>query len=455
MTRVNRIKQILDQLVCHAAEYRDFANSHMTEYFTGDLYGKLVRDELRREIESIGTDNTLEALFECKLNPCTPHLNSYVEKHKQFSLYNFHDTCLSLCSFNERLNDLGFEPVAGMSLKKFQNAKKSHEVEIMASVVATLRNVTGASHVVDVGDGKGYLSSMLTLRHDIPVLGVDSSETNTRSATDRIRKLSKRWREFSNGDDADASLYKQVTQFVTPQIDFDRLINGAFSENHDGIVLVGLHTCGNLSPTSLRIFKHDGNVTGLCNVSCCYHLLNERYEMSNACDDLVGFPMSRHLRERRVELNRNVRMLGVKSLDRILHDKELPNKYVFYRAVFEVILEMNRVKNTEHVGKLKKNLSFVEYVRVALQKIGVHIQMGDDEINGVYDKYVERETEVYVFYMLRNMLAPLIESVILLDRLLYLLENGYENSFLVHLFDPVISPRCYGLISFKNAQSVA
>lgn len=43
--------------------------------------------------------------------------------------------------------------------------------------------------MVDVGSGKGYLSSFLSLRYDLRVYGIDSSSINTHGAQERNRKL--------------------------------------------------------------------------------------------------------------------------------------------------------------------------------------------------------------------------------------------------------------------------
>ncbi|MPC56439.1 Methyltransferase-like protein 25 [Portunus trituberculatus] len=41
--------------------------------------------------------------------------------------------------------------------------------------------------------------------------------------------------------------------------------------------LIGLHTCGNLASSSLRLFVANPRVHFLCNVGCCYHLLEEEF----------------------------------------------------------------------------------------------------------------------------------------------------------------------------------
>lgn len=47
------------------------------------------------------------------------------------------------------------------------------------------------TQVIDVGSGKGYLSSFLSLRYGLRVYGIDSSSTNTHGAQERNRKLKK------------------------------------------------------------------------------------------------------------------------------------------------------------------------------------------------------------------------------------------------------------------------
>ncbi|RXN04169.1 methyltransferase 25 [Labeo rohita] len=61
---------------------------------------------------------------------------------------------------------------------EFMNCKKAHEVQAM-------------SKVIDVGSGKGYLCSYLSMWFDLQVFGIDSSSANTHGAQERNRKLKK------------------------------------------------------------------------------------------------------------------------------------------------------------------------------------------------------------------------------------------------------------------------
>lgn len=57
--------------------------------------------------------------------------------------------------------------------------------------------------------------------------------------------------------------------------------------------------------------------------------------------------------------------------------------------------------------------------------------------------------EVVTFYSLRLAMAPVIETVILLDRQLFLYENGH-NSIMLPIFDPLLSPRNQVIVAVKT-----
>lgn len=42
--------------------------------------------------------------------------------------------------------------------------------------------------------------------------------------------------------------------------------------------MVGLHTCGDLAPSTLRMFTAKPELAAVCSVGCCYHLLSEEFD---------------------------------------------------------------------------------------------------------------------------------------------------------------------------------
>lgn len=56
----------------------------------------------------------------------------------------------------------------------------------------------------------------------------------------------------------------------------------------------------------------------------------------------------------------------------------------------------------------------------------------------------------YVFQMLRVHIGLVLEAAIMLDRMIFLQEsNGCSKLAILRLFDPVLSPRHYGIIAIK------
>lgn len=52
--------------------------------------------------------------------------------------------------------------------------------------------------MIDIGSGKGYLSSFLSMQYNLKVYGIDSSNTTTNGAHERNRKLKKHWRAYQS-----------------------------------------------------------------------------------------------------------------------------------------------------------------------------------------------------------------------------------------------------------------
>ncbi len=98
-----------------------------------------------------------------------------------------------------------------------------------------------------------------------------------------------------------------------------------------------------------------------------------------------------------------------------------------------------------------KSENFLDYVRKAFKKVGLETKISDDTLQGYLDKYMEEYGQkLNCFYQLRTLLAPVVESVILLDRVLYVLEQqATESVALYKLFEPATSPRCYALVATK------
>lgn len=456
--KITIVKEHIEELIKYLQPLLPLANFHMVDYFIEkNPLQTFFGEDILNEIKEVGIKETVHSIFKDDYSglPC---LKKYVDKSKTFMLKNCPHVCYPIDDFHKKLSNIGDGDFLSLHMNVFMSYKKSHEVEILSSICNKIHFISKTSHLIDIGDGKGYLSSFLSLHHKIPVLGVEASEIKTDSAIKRVKKLTRVWNSISKNELNDKSketssdLYKQITMFVDDKVNVKQLISNVFLTNPGGIGLVGLHTCGDLSANSIRLFIANEDVKTLCNVGCCYHFISEKFDEdihSNQC----GFPLSQHLLMKSFVIGRAARMIAAQSIERILHQKELPNKTLFYRSLFEVLLKekLPHLKSSQkQVGRFRKEcLTFKEYVSKASQRLGIQIGITDEELMMLYTNYEPKRHDINLFYLLRSLLSSAIESLILLDRLLFLLENNYENSFLVQLFDPVISPRGYGLIAIK------
>lgn len=125
---------------------------------------------------------------------------------------------------------------------------------------------------------------------------------------------------------------KMDTMFVSAETNLPQLIQKHFSnQSSSNFGIIGLHTCGNLAPDSIRIFLSNPKAVFLANVGCCYHHLNEEFYrnpyLTDAENDefnsMSAFPMSSVLRNQKFELGRNARMMAAQPNARMAFKKEV------------------------------------------------------------------------------------------------------------------------------------
>ncbi|XP_030575587.1 putative methyltransferase-like protein 25 [Archocentrus centrarchus] len=560
------------------------ANAHTVEFYTHDVWKRFVAvppEEVLSAVSS-GSDKQREPQHRQKEQSNTTFgfcndtkrlvdTQELVQAAKAHSLPGL-GFCMSreelLQDLRETRSESDAPPVetgAAFEPDEFMNSKKSHEVQSMSEVVACLAQHCSVKQVIDVGSGKGYLSSFLSLQYGLRVYGIDSSSTNTHGAQERNRKLKKFSRAYQkhtkagrsqteathspqeelierkpglnvgedvlsdngprnlsqeeervltsssdinpaveghseqnpetdelflsalsmdviqsasprvppsqlsaeererrkrenlerkaqNGADSTRAVFSPLTSYVTAETELRELIN----ELEDAVV-VGLHTCGDLAPSTLRMFVAKPELAAVCSVGCCYHLLSEEFDpaQQECLQSVCGFPLSQYLRDQSCFCSRNARMSACLALERVALGQGIQMESLFYRAVLHVILRdhYSSYKSEKRVGNVySKAKSFVDYVRRALRRLELdESKLSDSDIQDYHNTYRVRMDEMHAFNMLKVTLAPCIEGLILLDRLCYLKEQeDVSFSALVQLFDPLLSPRCYAVIGLKS-----
>ncbi|XP_013385101.1 protein RRNAD1 [Lingula anatina] len=217
----------------------------------------------------------------------------------------------------------------------------------------------------------------------------------------------------------------------------------------DDFMLTGLHACGDLSSTLLRLFIQCSECVALASVACCYMKLScgnpiPGYPMSSIVSSISGHQMSWEARELACHF--------VDCYIQRLKGNSPALRTHCYRAVAQQFI-LGKKPNFQH-GRIKltvKNshqMPVDRYIKEVLKKLGLDDQLSEEQIRKAQVQ-VNDWKSVVIFYVLRLALAPVVESVILLDRMLYLWEQG-ADSYLLAIFDPLLSPRNFVLVAHKR-----
>lgn len=219
--------------------------------------------------------------------------------------------------------------------------------------------------------------------------------------------------------------------------------------------IIGLHPCGDLASILIKFFLDNAEPKFLNLVGCCYFKIttSAAAAATNGCDankngngvciNGIGYPLSDYfmagIDAKRHHLSFEAREIACHAIEVYamrLSQSNYDNLRVHsYRAAIEKII-CKYWPERKHCGlrSIKRLTTFREYCKQAVCHLdGVHIPDIDIDSDDTIQNLNNWKC-VVIFYTLRLMLAPIIESVILYDRMLCLLERGsFQSSFLLIL----------------------
>lgn len=454
-----KLHKHIDSLLSYLTPLLPLANCHMVEFLTHNHWETLLPKELRESLDGMNLERAVQDFWSAHSDECDKSpLGLWIHTARKHCLSVNNEYCLSVDQLEERIKDRGGVLPQEIPVKEFMNPKKSYEVRIMSRLLSSLHRTVSASCSLEAGGGRGHLLVTASHGYKLRCLTVDCDATSLASAEARGKLIQKQWHAISNtGSRGTEHLHRFAQLFVTEKTDLATVVKESFPEiSHEdvNVVLTGLHTCGDLGPSSLRIFVSQPTTSAVFNVPCCYHLLSEEIQKSTLFDDFqdasgAGLPMSEHLRG--FTLGRNARMLAAQSLERVAATRAPPPRSLLHRALLQAIIKKHKPDFVLTEGRLKrvgaKSRNFEEYFKMAdsILKLNLFHTLPPDSLTVADCQW----KNMVLFYLIRLCLAQVIESLILLDRLLFLKENGFNNTFLVKLFDPVLSPRCHSIVAIR------
>lgn len=132
----NALQLHLQIIIRYLKPFLPFANCHMVNYLTDNLWATYVPEEIRREIESPADIDEAIRLFwrhrDFDASSGYQQFQNFVTNYQQFTLDGLHSLWLSLDELNDQLENDGCQVQTDscLPIKDFMSAKKCSEVKI-------------------------------------------------------------------------------------------------------------------------------------------------------------------------------------------------------------------------------------------------------------------------------------------------------------------------------------
>ncbi|XP_069805871.1 methyltransferase-like protein 25B [Dendropsophus ebraccatus] len=289
-----------------------------------------------------------------------------------------------------------------------------------------------------------------------------------------VTQLADRKETETNADESSfCASFTRSQEFVNPAADSCRSVSSldhCHSSQLDNFILTGLHACGDLSVAMLRHFARCPYIAGITSVACCYmklttcevpqppgvlapshqcdpHLRQYGYPVSCWVSGLPGHKLSYKSRE--------VACHAVEDyIERLKGESDILRIHC-YRAVLETVIRgiaPTMIRAGVQTIKNAHKLPFNEYAKQGLQRVGLD---PDTVYNTtLVDDMLAQHQKVVSFFSLALLLAPLVETLILLDRMIFLQEQGFHCE-VIPLFKPEFSPRNLVLVAAKGVHHLS
>lgn len=293
------------------------------------------------------------------------------------------------------------------------NPKKKHEVQTLRTFID---EHSQTQTLIDIGGGAGHLSCALLGNTDKRSICVDMDSKLQDGGLNKIQK----WHPH----------IKDQIKFVERFFNSETQLDEKYDENQSSVI--GLHSCGPLS-TSLIQYGVENDLKEIISLGCCYHKLVDEYNISEAG------------KNNNLKFTDNALHLAGRS-SAVIDELDLQKRFKIksYRYALHYFLYDNWKLPFYSVGNSKPSdfeKDFAHYAK-KYHKGDELNEVSDEQLNIFFDSKTTQDLikKNFLADMIRMQFGRVIEVYLLIDRALYLKDNGREVE-VTEIFDRTISPR--------------
>lgn len=311
----------------------------------------------------------------------------------------------------------------------FMIPKKQYEIKRLAPFVHHFYQEKKLDKIIDIGGGIGHLAQSLVNHYNLKTVTVDMDPALQKTGFDIHQK--------------NARFPDNKVEFINVKVDENETkFQSLLSANS---MTLGLHTCGPLANYQIKASAKN-KIRGLINLGCCFDKLFGDKSGQNISTFARELPQSLHFNHFALTLaTRAHRKMNEK-------DYNFKLKVKFFRYSIHFLLhdhydlkQVMTLGNTHH--KVYEG-SFADYAFEQMRRISLKPRHSAEELNEFFSRKDIQELiwNMLAAELIRNALGRLMELYILLDRAIYLEEQGYQVK-LLEFFDESVSPRNIGIVA--------
>ena len=496
LNQIKDYKLLLDEFISLFRDIKEIFSINLNDAFKMNNINKIKTSKLIKDTEIVLSiyNNDINKILDLK---SFSEDNNISLKDNLFVKYTieYEKLILNKIIINNEIENEIFKGhfIKSIDKKKIFKEKKEHEVKRLSNFIKKCQDISYSEILLEIGCGKSYLTdALLTTENNNKLLyiGVDMNK----KVIDKSKEIYK--------NNKNVYLLNSYINFNDFDEFYENKLKSILIENNKinkNIFLFGLHSCGNLTSNTLKIFINNNYFKSMAIVGCCLNLLNEYIspetksskEFINYYDGMgfnkhgkflddtlifdlnnnennLGYPLSKYIKDKYncFFLGRDVRNAAMlnntesDSFESLSWDKN------FYRALLQKYLEDNLDEYSKIYG-LGKNkyidkCSFSEYVNEFLIQIQKNekrenvkkkidnLIMDIDKCNKFYEENKCLSLKHYALNLIRIKFAKIVEYIIALDRIIFLMEKGINNVKLIRIFNNHISPRNLLIFASKD-----
>ncbi|XP_076324405.1 methyltransferase-like protein 25B isoform X1 [Tachypleus tridentatus] len=391
------------------------------------------------------------------------------------SLQSFVKTCLTMAEARFMTHRVNINPSVNVtippSIQRGMAPKKIHEVNQLAELLGIICKEVCCNRVVDVGSGLGYLGQVLHNNFGIQVIGIEREKALCLSAKERSLKgeCSSNMHHITMKLTDNKEEFGKLLGNLPPQVDCEcrRKSFSKLSDDSNGVVLCGLHCCGDLGPNLMKEFLQHRQIIAVICVGCCYHLMSSDESSGKSC--FKNFPLSQKYKKifqiakkhhpdwepSQYGLRLGAQETRARWFNETEEDHHGHTKHLAYRAILEAFIENEGIvwkKKRRRVARKNQFSTFRDYAFAIADGFSCSDQERQllvEKLVLSYDLYSSKFPLVEAFTMFQVLFQPLWEWLVVHDRVCFLEESGVAV-FVQPVFDEAISPRNLAIIAKKK-----